>query len=103
MTREDASDLLTFLRDDDEQRLPAEKMARIRRIMRMVAPYAQRLPGTKAVMEQEKTRCAALSIHLSHVMLVIGDGLSHMRNPIYTRPFCLTTWLHLLLPLIIMT
>jgi hypothetical protein len=60
MTREDACDLLAFLRDEDEQRLPVEKMARIRRIMRMVAPFAQRLPGTKVVMDQEKNKMRSL-------------------------------------------
>jgi hypothetical protein len=49
-----------MLRDEDEQRLPVEKMARIRRIMRMVAPFAQRLPGTKVVMDQEKNKMRSL-------------------------------------------
>lgn len=56
ITAQEAREFLTFLRDEDgQEHLPAEKMARIRRVMRMVAPYAQRLPGTKVVMDQEKT------------------------------------------------
>ena len=61
MTTQDARDLLSYLRDEDGlQPLPAEKMARIRRIMRMVAPFAQKLPGTKVVMDQEKNKMRSL-------------------------------------------
>ena len=61
MTTQDARDLLSFLRDEDGlQPLPVEKMARIRRIMRMVAPFAQKLPGTKVVMDQEKNKMRSL-------------------------------------------
>ena len=61
MTAQDARDFLAFLRDEDgQEHLPAEKMARIRRFMRLVAPYAQRLPGTKVVMDQEKNKMRSI-------------------------------------------
>jgi hypothetical protein len=61
ITAQEAREFLTFLRDEDgQEHLPAEKMARIRRVMRMVAPYAQRLPGTKVVMDQEKNKLKSI-------------------------------------------